>query len=275
MHGRTHKRTHTRTYIDTSKHKRAHALGKGVCIHIRAPFHTSLHGHTCKHICTNVRTTPILAHPTTHTHTHHGHNWIKALFSICCGLPSKDGESIDDLVIRWMHPPAQPTTIHLWLWIWISCLRSNEPCAVIAGPLPPKCEYCPKCCHEMDIHARSTEKKSKHSLKYTRGNIFSFCVWKLFSVNLSSTQVTCLVLCTVNVFAKVIHHRSAQPPWLTVFLSTAPHHHAVRDRYFLGTEPPTPREALLKISPTPTPASHLNFTSAPTIGDIEQTKGDG
>jgi hypothetical protein len=23
------------------------------------------------------------------------------------------------------------------LWIWISCLRSNEPCAVKAGPLPP------------------------------------------------------------------------------------------------------------------------------------------
>jgi hypothetical protein len=23
------------------------------------------------------------------------------------------------------------------IWIWIPCLRSNEPCAVIAGPLPP------------------------------------------------------------------------------------------------------------------------------------------
>jgi hypothetical protein len=23
------------------------------------------------------------------------------------------------------------------LWIWLSCLRSNEPCAVKAGPLPP------------------------------------------------------------------------------------------------------------------------------------------
>jgi hypothetical protein len=32
----------------------------------------------------------------------------------------------------------------IWIWIWISCLRSNyEPCAVKAGPLLPKCEYCP------------------------------------------------------------------------------------------------------------------------------------
>jgi hypothetical protein len=23
----------------------------------------------------------------------------------------------------------------IWIWIWISCLRSNEPCAVKAGPL--------------------------------------------------------------------------------------------------------------------------------------------
>jgi hypothetical protein len=31
----------------------------------------------------------------------------------------------------------QVTLQNIWIWIWISCWRSNEPCAVIAGPLPP------------------------------------------------------------------------------------------------------------------------------------------
>jgi hypothetical protein len=38
-------------------------------------------------------------------------------------------------------------------WIWISCLRSNEPCAVKAAPLPPnpQCEHCPECCQPLTL----------------------------------------------------------------------------------------------------------------------------
>jgi hypothetical protein len=35
------------------------------------------------------------------------------------------------------HPRKTIVATIFGIWIWISCLRSNEPCAVISGPLPP------------------------------------------------------------------------------------------------------------------------------------------